>query len=66
MTAFYKSVLQVLKFVQKLSFLYSIINVQDFVEIPYSTVFLEIQLLSYTSSTVEGSRVPNNSLIFSS
>lgn len=66
MTAFYKSVLQVLKFVQKLSFLYSIINVQDFVEIQYSTVFLEIQLLSYTSSTVEGSRVPNNSLIFSS
>lgn len=66
MTAFCKSVLQVLKFVQKLSFLYSIINVQDFVEIQYSTVFLEIQLLSYTSSTVEGSRVPNNSLIFSS
>lgn len=66
MRAFYKSVLQVLKFVQKLSFLYSIINVQDFVEIQYSTVFLEIQLLSYTSSTVEGSRVPNNSLIFSS
>lgn len=66
MRAFYKSVLQVLKFVQKLSFLYSIINVQDFVEIQYSTVFLEIQLLSYTSSTVEGSRVSNNSLIFSS